>query len=256
MPTTRGIVATGRAAAMSRWCGMGNKTPLNIAVLLVGAAAAPLGCAVHRPPPTRTTHSADDAVPGPQVADQASVPEFRSAVTSPPEARPAAESDGAPAAKAQTQPPVGTGGEGRGRESPGVTPERAVKTAPAAPAPPYTAPGPAFRQLAVVATAAVVEATSRQAGGTAADQAESLVFSAQGVAGRLGATAPPTRVAGAIVGRPGSVRGPATGLGFAATDNLFTPRVNPPPGGGGRGRGPVRGGSPGLGSRARPAGRR
>ena len=99
---------------------------------------------------------------------------------------------------------------------------------------PYTAPGPAFRQLAVAAAAVVVSAMP-QGDEAAQAQSESLVYSSRGPIGRLGVTAPPTSFANAVVGRPGTVRGPATALGFASRgNNLFSARANPASGPNGR----------------------
>jgi len=98
----------------------------------------------------------------------------------------------------------------------------------------YTMPGLAYRQLAV-AVAAAVTTTTEPSDELGKELSESVAMSDMGTIGRIGLTAPPTRLAGRVTSRPGLQDGPATGLGFSAPDrNIFAPQLNPLSGSGGR----------------------
>lgn len=97
----------------------------------------------------------------------------------------------------------------------------------------YTTPSEPYRQILFAVIASSVGLVEKQA--SAKDAAESTVATVSGRIGRLGLTAPPTRLAGRVTSRPGLQDGPATGLGFApAGRNVFTPQFNPLSGPSGR----------------------
>ena len=92
--------------------------------------------------------------------------------------------------------------------------------------PPYTVPGPRFRQLAVLAVGVAAFGIS-DGTGSGKEAAESQISgSSISVVGRPGLSAPPPRVNSAIVGRPGLQQGFAAGLGPARDRNIFTVRMN------------------------------
>ncbi len=98
---------------------------------------------------------------------------------------------------------------------------------PAEKKPAYTSPGLPYQQLAVAVAVAAVGAVADDEAKLGRAFSESVAFSDAGSIGRLGLTAPPTRLAGRVTSRPGLQEGPATGLGFAALDrNIFTPQIN------------------------------
>ena len=87
----------------------------------------------------------------------------------------------------------------------------------------YTAPGAAYQQLSIAAVSSIVGVvpTSNNAGKEAS---ESLVFSGQGTAGRLGVITTATTTDGGIAGRDGLQDGP--GIGPASSNNIFNAQVN------------------------------
>jgi len=98
---------------------------------------------------------------------------------------------------------------------------------------PYTMPGLAYRQMAIfVVTAAIGTASDLRGAGEEVSQ--SLVFSPEGTAGKLGRTTAPTVLRGQVVSRFNRQQGAATGFTFASRNNLFTARSNPASGAHGR----------------------
>ncbi len=90
----------------------------------------------------------------------------------------------------------------------------------------YTVPGPQYRQFAILAFG-IAAFGINDATGAGKEASESQVLgSSISVVGRPGLSAPPPRVNGAIVGRPGLQNGFAAGLGRASDRNIFTPRLN------------------------------
>ncbi len=100
--------------------------------------------------------------------------------------------------------------------------------------PPYTVPGPRYRQLAVLAVG-VAAFGINDGTGSGKEAGESQISgSSISVVGRPGLSAAPPRVNSAIVGRPGLQQGFAAGLGPAGDRNIFTIRANPLSGPNGR----------------------
>lgn len=97
--------------------------------------------------------------------------------------------------------------------------------APAAASVAYTAPGLAFQQLSIAATATVV-AAAEAPGGAGREVSESLVRGAQGVSGRAGLAAAATAADGSILSSSGLGEGQLGRLGFAASQNIFGTQVN------------------------------
>ncbi len=98
----------------------------------------------------------------------------------------------------------------------------------------YTEPRPQFQPGSLRAFGTLGNLVPA-AGNAGKELSESVAFSSQGVIGRSGLTAPPTMLTGAVIGRPGLQRGPATGLGFASPSaNIFVRQFNPLSGPNGR----------------------
>ncbi len=109
------------------------------------------------------------------------------------------------------------------RSSESETPKRAT----------YTTPGQPYQSIFILITATNIAIVEQDQ--AVKESAQSSVASVSGNIGRLGLTAPPTRLAGRVTSRPGLQDGPATGLGFApAGRNVFTPQFNPASGPNGR----------------------
>jgi len=102
-----------------------------------------------------------------------------------------------------------------------------IRVLPVEKKPTYTSPGLPYQQLAVAVAAVAMGVVPENDDSLGREFSESIAFSAAGSIGRLGLTAPPTRLAGRVTSRPGLQDGPATGLGFTSMDrNIFTLQVN------------------------------
>ncbi len=109
-----------------------------------------------------------------------------------------------------------------------------LATAPNAPPPlPYTVPGLSYRVMATFATTAAIGVAS-EVRGAGEEISQSLLFSPEGAAGKLGRTTAPTVLGGQTVARFNRQQGAATGFTFGSRNNIFTARSNPAGGAGGR----------------------